>query len=140
MISVINLTQIFNCVLFYILHLSIIESLDLSSKRYYIINESQLILTCEDRFVRVELSSADGERYVAKFLVLKQQPEIVGQPALRYFKLCRVTLPGDVYAICHHTDLKEIIKLCRYNETFNATRSRISVIIDIQRYIPRRIS
>lgn len=28
-------------------------------------------LTCENRFVRMELSSTDSERYVAKFLVLK---------------------------------------------------------------------
>lgn len=80
-------------------------------------------LTCENRFVRVELSSADSERYVAKFLVLKQQPEIVGQPALRYFKLCRITLPGDVYTVRYYADLMEIIKLCRYNETFRVTRS-----------------
>lgn len=63
-------------------------------------------LTCENRLVRVELSSTDGERYVAKFLVLEQQPEIVGQPALRHFKLCRVTLPGDVYTVCHYADLR----------------------------------
>lgn len=72
-------------------------------------------LTCENRLVRVKLSSADSERYVAKFLVLKQQPEIVGQPTLRYFKLCRITLPRDVYTVRHYADLKEIIKLCRYN-------------------------
>lgn len=63
-------------------------------------------LTCENRFVRLELPSADGERDVAKFLVLKQQPEIVGQPALRYFKLYRITLPGDVDAVGHDADLR----------------------------------
>lgn len=62
-------------------------------------------LTCENCFVRLELPSADSERHVAKFLVLKQLPEIVGQPALRYFKLYRITLPGDVYAVRHHANL-----------------------------------
>lgn len=55
--------------------------------------------------MRLEFPSADSERYVAKFLVLEQQPEIVGQPALRYFKLYRITLPGDVYTVCHYADL-----------------------------------
>lgn len=62
-------------------------------------------LTCENRFVRLKFPSADSERYIAKFLVLKQQPEIVGQPALRYFKLYRITLPGDVYTVRHYADL-----------------------------------
>lgn len=55
--------------------------------------------------MRLEFPSADSERYVAKFLVLEQQPEIVGQPALRYFKLYRITLPGDVYTVRHYADL-----------------------------------
>lgn len=53
----------------------------------------------------LELPSADGERYVAKFLVLEQQAEIVGQPAFWYFKLYRITLPGDVHAVRHDADL-----------------------------------
>lgn len=62
-------------------------------------------LTCENRFVRLELPTTDGKRYIAKFLVLEQQPEIIGQPALRHLKLYRITLPGDVYTVRHHADL-----------------------------------
>lgn len=64
-----------------------------------------LILTCENCFVRLKLPAAYRERDIAKFLVLEELSEIVGQPAFRHLELYRVTLPGNIDTIRDYADL-----------------------------------
>lgn len=67
---------------------------------------SECSYTCEDGLVRLELSTANGKRDVAKFLVFKKQPQVVRKPALGHFELYRVALPRDVDAVRHHAHLQ----------------------------------
>lgn len=55
--------------------------------------------------MRLKLPTAYRERDIAKFLVLEELSEIVGQPAFRHLKLYRVTLTGNIDTIRHYADL-----------------------------------
>jgi len=57
--------------------------------------------------VRLELSTAHGERDVAELLVVKEIAKILGQLALGHFELHDVGLSGDVHAVRHDADLAE---------------------------------
>jgi len=57
--------------------------------------------------VRLELSTAHGERDVAELLVVKEIAKILGQLALGHFELHDVGLSGDVHAVRHDADLTE---------------------------------
>lgn len=61
--------------------------------------------------MRLEFPTANRERYIAKFLVLEELSEIVGQPALRHFELYRITLARDINTVRHYANLKKIVKI-----------------------------
>ena len=61
----------------------------------------------QDGFVRLELAAVDAQRHVAEALVLEEQAQVVGQPALGHFELDRVRLAADVHAVRHHAHLQQ---------------------------------
>lgn len=57
--------------------------------------------------MRLKLLATNGERDVAEFLVFEEEPKVVGQSALGYLELYRVTLTRDVDAVGDDANLEE---------------------------------
>lgn len=56
----------------------------------------------------LELPTGDRERYVREPLRLEQNPQVVGESAVRNLEVNGVALARDINAVCHHRDLRTL--------------------------------
>lgn len=63
--------------------------------------------TCQYGLVRLELTAAHRERYIAEFLIVKEIAKIFREFALGHFELHNIGLSRDVHTVRHNADLTE---------------------------------